>query len=1199
MIIKVYKLDPFSLPLYGQMLIEASAGTGKTYTIALLYLRLLLGIGRKNAFFRRLTVEEILVVTFTQASIDELRSRIRYNIHQMRMACVRNGIGFDKNSIYKILLSFISNRNLDAQYLLIAERQIDKAAIYTIHSFCQRILTHNAFESGMLFERSIIKNEDILQKQACADFWRCYCYPLDYSISKVIFNEWSDPDSLLVEIKPYLQGDIPIFIKEADKVESIEERHKIIINAIKTIKEFWLLNLIDFFDLINNSSINKRSYSHHNLSRWLAAVTSWAKSRTIDYKIPKELVYFSQSKLIDKTVTDNAPKHDVFLAIDKFLQQSFTLRDFFISKAIINIRQRIIKEKIRRREIGFNDLLSHLDSALHAGDGDKLASEIRNRYPVVIIDEFQDTDPQQYRIFQRIYQGHNYSALLFIGDPKQAIYAFRGADIFTYLKAKKQIKLHYTIDTNWRSSSSMVAAINQLFSLTEKPFLFDQIPFNKVNSISSNQNLGFIHKTKKISALNFCYLDKETFSVLDYQEMISYYCASQICDWLKEGENGTTLLYRNDIKKPVTASDIMILVRNRSEAIILQKSLSKFNISSVFLSNQESVFATDEAHDLLYLLQAILSPEKESTLRCALVTRLIGLNAQEIEQLNQDENKFGVFIEEFINYLLIWKKHGIFHTLRTIMVNYRIAENLVINNTDGQSRLMNLMHISELLQETELQLHNKQALVRWLARQIDQVNPLLENQQIRLESDKNLVRISTIHKSKGLEYPIVWLPFSCQFSNKKIAVFHDRNNFQKYLDLTEQKESIRLANEERLSEDLRLLYVALTRSIYHCSIGVGPLIKSYLSRQNDNTSLHQNALNYLLQKGKISNINLLRDSLYELANENISITPISDINLSPWYSKENKSIELFSQNFTGQIQNTWRVTSYSELSCNKIHSLFDKITSSDINIEITLQDLAPKINTDMKSNNFLIQDEIKDKNIHTFPKGATAGIFLHSLLELLPFNQHPKESWLAERLEISCFSTEWASILKIWLKNIFEAPLLKDKFSLSKITPGCQLNEMKFYLSIEKILSPSSLDMLTHKYDILSKSCPPLSFEPLMGVLKGYIDLVFCWKSKFYLIDYKSNWLGINNLAYTQDAIQRLMIDYRYDLQYQLYTLALHRYLQNRLHNYTYQKNFGGVIYFFLRGVDINNPNYGIYHIIPAYELINGMDLLFSNSKTN
>ncbi|HGJ5873935.1 MAG TPA: exodeoxyribonuclease V subunit beta [Arsenophonus apicola] len=1192
--IQAYQLDPYRLPLYGQRLIEASAGTGKTHTIALLYLRLLLGVGQKNAFSRPLSVEEILVVTFTEAATDELRSRIRHNIHQMRMACIRDGIGFDENSIYRTLLSSIADKNVAAQWLLAAERQMDEAAIYTIHGFCQRMLVHNAFESGMLFEQSIIKDEHTLQQQACADFWRCNCYPLDYSISKVIVDEWSDPETLLAEIKPYLQGDIPAFINQPIEAQSIKQRHKTLIDTIKIVKEQWLINSASFLDLISNSAVNKRSYSRRNLPVWLATVNSWAQSATVDYKTPKELARFSQSELLDKTPTGNVPEHEVFLAIDNLLQQSLTLRDLIISKAIINIRQTIVQEKKRRGEIGFDDLLSYLDQALQAEGGERLANAIRNRYPVVMVDEFQDTDPQQYRIFQRIYQGHNHCCLLFIGDPKQAIYAFRGADIFTYLKAKDQIESHYTLDTNWRSSPNMIAAVNQLFSRVAKPFVFEQIPFNAVNPAPANQHLAFIHKTEKLSALNFCYLDKENVSTLDYQQTMAHQCASQICDWLKGGENGTSWLYRDNVKQPVTAADIMVLVRSRREAVIIREALSKFNISSVFLSNQESVFATDEARDLLWLLQAVLSPEKERTLRCALATRLIGLNAQDIEQLNQDENQWEIRVEEFANYLLLWQRHGILPTLRAIMVNHRIAENLLMDNIEGERRLMDVMHLSELLQEAELQLDSVHALVRWLARQIDQPDALLENQQIRLESDKHLVSISTIHKSKGLEFPIVWLPFACQFSQQKLATFHDRDNFQTCLDLTQQEESIRLANEERLAEDLRLLYVALTRSKFHCSVGIAPLIKGRVSRESGDTDLHQSALGYLLQNGQQGNAALLRDALGALASENISITAISDINLLPWYPKENKPVKLLARNFTGQIQNSWRVTSYSGLTYHDIYSLSDKFTASDVNIEIAIQALAPKMDADAQGDDLLVQGEIADRSVHTFPKGATAGTFLHSLLELLPFNQHPQESWLAEKLAQAGFSVDWASLLKMWLINIFDTPLLKNNFSLSKITPEYQLNEMQFHLPIEKLLSPSELDRLAHQYDVLSQRCPPLRFEPVTGVLKGYIDLVFCWQDKFYLLDYKSNWLGENSLAYSQQAIQSSMIDHRYDLQYQLYTLALHRYLRNRLPGYDYQNHFGGVIYLFLRGVDINNLGYGIYHTIPAYELINGLDELFN-----
>ncbi|BGI51238.1 MAG: exodeoxyribonuclease V subunit beta [Arsenophonus endosymbiont of Ceratovacuna japonica] len=1192
--IQVYKLDPYSLPLYGLRLIESSAGTGKTHTIALLYLRLLLGIGQKNAFSRVLNIEEILVVTFTKSSTNELRSRICYNIHQMRLACIRDGIGFHKNSIFRILLFFILDKKLAAQWLLMAENQINKLAIYTIHSFCHHILLHNAFESGMLFKQSIIKDEYILQKKACADFWRCNCYLMDYSLVKVITKEWSGPEELLSEVKPFLQGDLPIFINQSIKGKSIIQRHKIIINIIKKIKKLWIANSSSFFNLINNSSINKRIYNNKNLSYWLTIINNWAKLETIDYEIPKELNRFSQSELINNTLIGDYPKHNIFFVINNLLQKSLTLRDIFISKAIINIRKIIKNEKKRLREIGFDDLLNYLDQALYSKNGNYLTKVIRKLYPIVMIDEFQDTDPQQYRIFKRIYYKYNNCGLLLIGDPKQAIYSFRGADIFTYLKAKNDIKSYYTIDTNWRSSVSMIKAINKLFSLSKKPFLFKQIPFNTINSSSINNNLGFVYKTKQMAALNFHYLDKELVSILDYQKALAYQCASQIYDWLKDSKNGTTWLYSNNIKQQITYSDIMILVRNSNEAVIIQKELSKFNIPSVFLSNRESVFNINEAQDILWLLKSILSPENKKIMRCALATSIIGLSAQDIEKLNNNENQWEIRIKEFTNYLLIWNRYGILSTLRSIIINNRITENLLVNNIDGKKRLMDLMYIGELLQEVELKFNNKHTLVRWLAHQINYPDSLLDNKQIRLENDSNLINISTIHKSKGLEYPIVWLPFACYFYQKKMIIFHSRKNFKTYLDLTYKESNIKLANEECLSEDLRLLYVALTRSIYHCSVGVAPLIKSNTNKKNRNTDLHQTALGYLLQNKKIGDSILLRNSLESLVSKNISIIIINNNNLYPLYRKKNKQVKLLAKTFVGKIKNNWKVTSYSELLNNNIYLLNNKFIYNNVNIKINIQDLIPKINTNIKNENFLVKCKITNKNINTFPKGIITGTFLHFILKLLPFNKDPSEIWLAKKLEQAGFSKDWAPILKTWLINIFTTNLLKNNLSLSNIKSKYQLHEMQFYLSIKNLLSPSILDNLTHQYDSLSRSCASLSFEPVTGILKGYIDLVFYWKNKFYLIDYKSNWLGENYSSYNRKALQQSIIDNRYDLQYQLYTLAFHRYLQNCFSYYNYKKHFGGIIYLFLRGINYNNINYGIYHTIPDYGLINGIDELFS-----
>ncbi|WMY97132.1 MAG: exodeoxyribonuclease V subunit beta [Arsenophonus sp.] len=1196
--INIFQLNPYDLPLYGQRLIESSAGTGKTYTIALLYLRLLLKIGKKNSFFRRLNVKEILVLTFTEAATNELRARIRYNISQMRIACIRNGFGFSKKSIYRILLFSITDKNLAAKWLLSAEQQMDEAAIYTIHGFCKKILSHNALESKMLFRQSIIKNESFLQRQACADFWRSNCYPLKYDVSKIIANEWSGPEALLDEIKPYLQGEIPVFLNQSIKFQSISKCHKKIISNINIIKKIWILHFNDFFCLIMNSGINKRSYNRRNLLIWIDAVTKWAQSSTIDYKIPKELIRFSQSELINKTYIDNEiPKHKVFSSIDNFLKKSNTLRNIFFSKAIIDVRKILLKEKIKNEKIGFDDLLDKLEHALDTKNSKRLKNIIRNCYPVVMIDEYQDTDSKQNKIFESIYDGSKYSGIFLIGDPKQAIYAFRGADIFSYIKAKNKIQSHYRLDTNWRSSSNMVEAINHLFSRVKNPFIFKQIPFYAVNSGYFNENLGFIHQKKPVSALNFNYLDKDQVSITEYQKIMAYQCASQIYFWLKGGDDGTTWLYKNDQKKLLTASDIMILVRNSYESKIIQEELRKFNISSVFLSNYESVFSTAEALDILWLLQAVLSPEREKNLRRALATALIGLNAEEIEELSKNDNQLEIWIKEFHHYLLIWERYGILAMFKDMISNQRIAKNLLKDTVNGERRLIDVMHLFELLQESESEFHNKHATISWLAQQIDKPDPLLENQQRRVESNINFVSISTIHKSKGLEYPIVWLPFICKFSQKKLAIFHERKKFQICLDLTDNLKNLKLADEERLAEDLRLLYVALTRAIYHCSVGVAPLCKK---RHNEkifyDTVLHKSALGYLLQKGKKGSSALLLNTLKSLINKDIGITLVNNINTFSSYCKKNRTIKLLAKKFSGKINDIWRVTSYSELKKNDISTLSNKVMNTNLNFDINLKTLNFKFKNYQYSHNFLYQKEKSKKSVHTFPKGVIAGNFLHSILELLPFNKDPKKSWLIERLEEFGFSSEWASMLKIWLLNIFNAPLLENDFRLSNIISKYRLNEMKFCFSIKKILCPSLLDNLAHRYDFLSKNSPPLNFEQVQGFLQGYIDLIVFWKKKYYLIDYKSNWLGEGSFSYNQQAIKHAMIYNRYDLQYQLYTLAIHRYLRTRLPNYNYQKHFGGVIYIFLRGIDNKNSHgYGIYYNLPVYAFINSLDQLFSN----
>nr|WP_241748224.1 MULTISPECIES: exodeoxyribonuclease V subunit beta [Providencia] len=1185
-------MNVFSLPLRGQRLIEASAGTGKTYTIGILYLRLLLGLGGVNAFPRPLSVEEILVVTFTEAATNELRGRIRQRIHDMRLVCLRNGVGFESQPEYLELLAELSGesqRKFAAQWLQAAERQMDEAAIYTIHGFCQRMLVHNAFESGVLFEQTMIQDEFPIQKQACADFWRRHFYPLNYSMTKVIQSLWASPEALLSEIKPFLQGDIPLIINQPKQVETLEERHQRLILLIESVKTAWLENSADFEKLIADSDVDKRSYSTRFLPTWLIKIGEWAQEKTEDYQLPKDLERFSQTVLHKKSKSGLGPEHIVFQSIDELLSQSLTLKDLVIPLAISEVREAITNEKHNRGEMGFDDLLTRLDGALAQESGKFLAQAISQRFPVAMIDEFQDTDAQQYRIFQRIYREVNDSALLFIGDPKQAIYAFRGADIFTYIEAKNEVSAHYTLETNYRSSQNMVEAINHLFGHCQSPFIFEQIPFQPVNFAKQNSGKKLIHDGEVVKALTFWQVEAEGVSVAEYEQATASQCAAQIAQYLQGGFQGSSYFDNKGAHTPVEASDITVLVRSRREAVLIRDALNRLNIPSVFQSNRESVFSTPEARDLLWLLQAVLTPEKERVLRSALATGILGLTAKQIDDLNHDEKSWEKIVDEFARYGMVWQKRGVLPMLRMVMAQRQIAETL-LSGADGERRLMDVMHIGELLQEMSLQLEGEHTLTRWLAQQIAHPDHQSDVQQMRLESDKHLVQISTIHKSKGLEYKIVWLPFASNFLPQSKGLYHDRTDYAVRLDLNDSEENVALADEERLAEDLRLLYVALTRAIYHCSVGIAPLIKGNRKKSGE-TDLHLSALGYVIQKGQAGDSLLLNDMLAEISNDVIDVAVINQPKSERVLLEQNDSVNLSARAVTRHFNDHWRVTSYSGLSYGSSHTESEESVSA---LQFA-NSLAPNMDIEASVDVEQQDDESLILTPHQFPKGASPGTFLHSLMEEIDFSGHVSQEWLSEKLESSGFDIQWAPMLQEWLNAIVQAPLSEDGLCLSALQAQDQLDEMQFYLPIDSLLSASHLDKITHQYDPLSQRCPPLNFERVQGILKGFIDLTFYWKGKFYLLDYKSNYLGKDASFYTQEAMAEAMIDHRYDLQYQLYSLALHRYLKQRMPNYDYETHFGGVYYLFLRGIDNIHSSNGIFFYRPIEPFIEALDSLFKN----
>lgn len=1163
-------LDPLRLPLIGERLIEASAGTGKTFTIAALYLRLLLGLGGEAAYPRAISVEELLVVTFTEAATEELRGRIRSNIHELRIACLR---GESDNPLYSALLAEIADKDDAAKTLLLAERQMDEAAVFTIHGFCQRMLSLNAFESGMLFEQQLIEDESRLRYQACADFWRRHCYPLTRDIAAVIHDVWKGPRDLLKSLDRWLQGEAPQLKSPPAPNETLAERHQQIIARIDSLKQQWREQVGEIEGVLENSGLDRRKFNRGNQGKWMEKVNAWAQEETLSYQLPDALEKFAQSFLLERTKAGGEPPvHPLFSAVESLLASSLTLTDLVLARAMVEIRDAVAREKRRRGELGFDDMLSRLDEALRGDSGETLASAIRQRFPVAMIDEFQDTDPQQYRIFRRIWRRQPETALLLIGDPKQAIYAFRGADIFTYMKARGDVAAHYTLDTNWRSSPGMVGSVNRLFSLSDNPFMFHEIPFLPVKAAAKNKGLRFTVDAADVPAMNVWLMPGDTVGSGDYQTFMAQLCATQIRDWLSDGQQGRALLWRGETSRPVQASDITVLVRNRLEAAQVREALQTLGIPSVYLSNRDSVFETLEAQELLWLLQAVLAPERENTLRSALATSMFGLTALDIENLNQDEQAWDALVEEFSEYRQIWRQRGVMPMLRALMTARHIAENLLATR-GGERRLTDILHISELLQEAASQLESEHALVRWLAQHIAEPDSNAASQQMRLESDKHLVQIVTIHKSKGLEYPLVWLPFIARFRKQDQAFYHDRETFAAVLDLGQDEASLELAEAERLAEDLRLLYVALTRAVWHCSLGVAPLS----SRKSGNSDFHLSALGRLLQAGEAMDAAGLAARLADFCHGDIALQIPGELDLTPWQAPAATIPRLSARELQRRIADDWRVTSYSGLQQHGFSGG---------------QDLLPRLDVDAAGVGEVVEEP--QLTPHQFPRGAAPGTFLHSLFEELDFTQPVPEGWMAEKLQLSGFDAQWAPVLTDWLGGVLKTRLPGPDIALNQLAARDKQVEMAFYLPIAQLLTAERLDALIRQYDPLSADTPPLDFRQVRGMLKGFIDLVFRHEGRYYLLDYKSNWLGEDREAYTRPAMEQAMRAHRYDLQYQLYSLALHRYLRHRLADYDYDRHFGGVIYLFLRGMDGQEGGQGIFTTRPVRPLIDGLDQLFA-----
>lgn len=1274
-------LNPLSLPLHGSRLIEASAGTGKTFTIALLYVRLVLGghsVDDDTAFIRPLTPPEILVVTFTNAATQELRERIRNRLVEAAevfraedtdqakgagqsegllpgMAKVAPTDGFTapsrrpaaERTADPLLLELRDQYDpatwpACARRLALAAEWMDEAAVSTIHSWCYRMLREHAFDSGSLFSLNLENDQRELEQEVVRDYWRSFYYPLDSDALGIVTRYWKSPDDLHAPLQRLLPesealGDEKPAPRETLAATQAERSAQL--SELKAPWPAWLDELVPALEeAAKNKAFKGQSFNAKSRANWLGALREWCDTEADRPALTdtawKRMTPDGMAEIWKEGAPPCPQAWEALAQLPKALDALPEPRNDLLIHAVQWCRARLEREQERRAEMGPNDLLTHLDRALKGPNREALAAQIQRQFPVALIDEFQDTDPIQYRIFNAVYDvatPRRDSAILLIGDPKQAIYAFRGADIFTYLQARHDTDgRHVTLGTNFRSSRAMVAAVNHCFSYADKhdagAFLFraddgdNPLPFNPVKAKGTKDTL--VLKGKPLPAMTLWPLESdEPLSKTAYQTEMAERCASHMAALLEAGRQKQAGFAKNFAKAadgdddngeqsltPLAPSDMAVLVNGLQEARAIRLALANRGIKSVYLSDHDKVFSSPIAPQLAIWLRACAEPQAnsrqaEAKLRAALATPVIGLSLEELDHLNQSELAWEARVEQFSDYHRLWQRQGVLPLVRRLMVDFDIAARLLGEFAEGERLLTDLLHLGEMLQHASQELDGEHALIRFLAEAIADPDSHGDSHKLRLESDADLVKVVTIHKSKGLEYPLVFLPFIANhrpvsYSDLPLRWHDSEGRLQ--LSLSADEETLTTADRERLGEDLRKLYVALTRARHATWLGLAALKGS-----------ENSAIGHLINGGKAITPSGFTQALGDLVEgSDIALSPAPEPTALRFTPAPEQQALGHARTPLRPAREQWWIASYSALRTS------GAVSSAISGTIPTTQPLpTPEPTTPQEATTLEVLDEPHDNainteafHLHRFPRGPGPGTFLHGLLEWagqLGFNKAledpaAREDMLRRRVQLRGWHA-WHDTLAGWFEELLATPLPLPQ-PLSQPNEGGQVAlselgsyqvELEFWFAAHQV-GTRKLDELVSDHLLPGVSRPALDADTLNGMLKGFIDLAFEHEGRFYVLDWKSNYLGSDDSAYTAEALSNAMLEKRYDLQAALYLLALHRLLKARLLDYDPHQHLGGSMTVFLRGS--RTTARGVHAVPAPVVLIEALDALFTGA---
>nr|WP_258012834.1 exodeoxyribonuclease V subunit beta [Stenotrophomonas maltophilia] len=1189
------------MPLDGVRLIEASAGTGKTFTLATLFTRLVVEQG--------LRIGQILAVTFTDAATQELRKRIRERLAlAARMVDLPPGDGEapDMRLTRQILWRHLDAGNESAaalkRRLQVAADEIDLAAIFTIHGFCTRVLREHALESGHTFDPpELLTSDRELMEELAADLWRVHAN--DPATLEPLTLLWSSPDALAGDLRALLAAPplhpLPLPTLPDDPRPRMLQAAQVLASAIDSGLDAARGQIATAFEKkVFDGRRAKRPSFDKAFSTLVAgqAGADWSRDGKLHLE---KLLPTSMQALCRDDQQGACPDAPLFDALQAWWDAADVVMSWLRQRAIrflhalrAEAAQRLALLKQTRRVQTYDDLIDGVALALQGPQRLTLVQRLRAQYRIALVDEFQDTDDRQWGIFHTLFGDSPEvrelglaPALFLIGDPKQAIYGFRGGDIHTYLKARQVAQPAPALDQNFRSRPALLRVLQMLYDNGgEDAFLERDIRFEPVRPGGVRADADYQRDGHAAAALTLRVLRSggdRPLAADASREAATRACVAAIHQVLVDARAGRALLRG----RPVQPADIAVLVRSHREATLVQRALAAVGIPAV-AAGRQSLFATSEARDLRALLLALLQPADEGRLRTALATVLLGQPASAIAAMEHEGDLQRGFQAQLLHWRERWQRGGPFAVIADVCAAQ--GERLLAL-IDGERRLTNYLQLGELLQEASAQALGMHGLLDWLQGRMASADQDDEQQLLRLESDARRVQIITLHKSKGLEYPLVFLPFvgierGANNSAAHCTVHLDgERQLHWKLDRDEVWDAVsRQARHEQQAEDARLLYVGMTRAEHALWIAIGDL-----------AGLARTPLAPLL-----GDLQALRGCADVQVDDSEPVAQLPQLAVE--MDGELPAVRTQAR----RVPHDWWVYSFTQLA----HA--DAGSGSDIEAaatELPAPAADEPVGAELPLEPALPDPAATEEAAPVDPRfmGSRFGNVLHEAMENVDF-----AAWGAWQPGQEAPEGQAAVLRKALREEGYADADLDDGIAvlvplvgqtlIAELPEGGALYsvpaqdrraEIDFHFAIEPTAVPALLDVL-HAHGIASARRGFGQRRRLEGLMTGMIDLTYVRDGRWYVLDYKSNRLP----GYSPDLLAIAMRHSEYDLQALIYTVALHRWLRFRLGAaYRYERDMGGIRYLFCRGLD--GTGNGVYTDRFPLELVDALDALFAGGR--